>query len=102
SLSDNRSHHRGGCSVAAVAAALTALSPTACGSGGPGSDTTPPTAAAKKAYARTKASGENFAPGPCIAERLPGLGDWGVDIAHDPRQPVDNKPANQCRRFRAG
>ena len=25
-----------------------------------------------------------------------------VDIAHDPRQDVDDDPANQCQRFRDG
>jgi hypothetical protein len=40
--------------------------------------------------------------GPCIAERLDGLDDWVADVAHDPRTPVDDQPANQCRRFRSG
>jgi hypothetical protein len=25
-----------------------------------------------------------------------------ADIAHEPRQPVDDEPANQCARFRNG
>jgi hypothetical protein len=86
----------------AVAAALAALSLTACGSASGGSDTNAAIAAAKHAYAKAKASGEHLAAGPCIAERLPALGDWVVDLAHAPRRPVDNEPANQCRRFRAG
>jgi hypothetical protein len=40
--------------------------------------------------------------GPCLSERLPGMSDWAVDIAHDPRRPVDDQPANQCRSFREG
>jgi hypothetical protein len=40
--------------------------------------------------------------GPCLAEQLPGLPDWVVDVAHDPRQPVDDQPANQCARYRNG
>ena len=28
--------------------------------------------------------------------------DWCVDVAHDPRQPVDNLPENQCRSYREG
>ena len=102
SLSENKSRHRGSCAVVAIAAALTALSLSACGSSSGGSDTEAAIAAAKHAYAKAKASGERLAAGPCISERLPALGDWVVDIAHHPRQPVDNKPANQCRRFRAG
>jgi hypothetical protein len=40
--------------------------------------------------------------GPCLSESLPGLTDWAVDIAHDPRQAVDDEPANQCQSYRAG
>jgi hypothetical protein len=40
--------------------------------------------------------------GPCLSEGLPGLSDWVVDVAHDPRQPADDEPANQCQSFRAG
>ena len=54
------------------------------------------------AYHEAKVSGVNLARGPCIAEQLPDMPDWVVDIAHDPRQPVDDDPANQCARFRAG
>ena len=54
------------------------------------------------AYRQAKAAGENLSRGPCIAERLPGLDDWVADVAHSPRKPVDNKPANQCARFRSG
>jgi hypothetical protein len=88
--------------VAVVTASLVALFIPACGSSSSGTETKAAIAAARKAYAKAKASGERLAAGPCIAERLPALGDWVVDIAHDPRQPVDNRPANECRRFRAG
>jgi hypothetical protein len=40
--------------------------------------------------------------GPCLSESLPGLSDWAVDIAHDPRQPVDDQPANQCQSYLNG
>lgn len=40
--------------------------------------------------------------GPCLSESLPGLSDWAVDIAHDPRQAVDDQPANQCQSYRDG
>ena len=83
-------------------AAFTALLLAGCGSSSGGSDTKDAIAAAKHAYAKAKSSGEDLGPGPCIAERLPGLGDWVADVAHDPRRPVDDRPANQCRRFRAG
>jgi hypothetical protein len=40
--------------------------------------------------------------GPCLSEGLPGMSDWAVDVAHDPRQPVDDQPANQCGSVRDG
>lgn len=40
--------------------------------------------------------------GPCLSESLPGLSDWAVDIAHDPRQAVDDQQSNQCQSFRDG
>jgi hypothetical protein len=45
---------------------------------------------------------EGFDEGPCIAESLPGLPDWVADIAHDPRQAVDDEATNQCQRYREG
>jgi hypothetical protein len=102
SLSENKSHRDRECSAVAIAAALIALLLAACGSSGGGTDTDAAIAAAKKAYDKAKASGRSLAAGPCIAERVPGLDDWVVDIAHDPRRRVDDVPANQCRRFRAG
>jgi hypothetical protein len=86
----------------AVPASLAALLLAACGSSSSGTDSRAAIAAAKHAYANAKASGEDLGPGPCIAERLPGLDDWVVDIAHDPRRPVDDLRANQCARFRSG
>ena len=58
--------------------------------------------ASADAYAEAKASGDDLSDGPCIAERLDGLDDWVVDIAHDPRETVDDDPDNQCARFRDG
>ena len=77
----------------------------ACGDGG---DESPPddgaraTAEAKHALAAAKNSGADLSAGPCISESLPGLPDWVADVAHDPRRPVDEDPANQCRRYRDG
>jgi catechol 2,3-dioxygenase-like lactoylglutathione lyase family enzyme len=87
---------------AAAATALAVLLVAACGSSGAGSETKDAIAAAKHAYAKAKASGEDLAPGPCIAERLPGLAAWVADIAHDPRTAADDAPSNQCARFRSG
>jgi hypothetical protein len=54
------------------------------------------------AFQKAKQSGKDLSSGPCIAQTLPGLSDWAADIAHDPRQPVDDQPANQCQSYRAG
>ncbi len=59
-------------------------------------------AAAIDAYREARASGVELEVGPCIAERLPGLDDWVADVAHDPRQDVDDESENQCRRYGAG
>jgi hypothetical protein len=41
--------------------------------------------------------------GPCIGNKLPNLGaEWVVDIAHDPRKPIDEEPRNQCPKSRDG
>lgn len=57
---------------------------------------------AQAVYRQTAASGRALSEGPCIAEELPGLPDWVADIAHDPREPADDDPANQCQRYRNG
>ena len=59
-------------------------------------------AQAERFYAAGVAAEVDFSSGPCIAEQLPGQPDWVVDVAHDPRLPVDDQPANQCGRYRAG
>ena len=44
--------------------------------------------------------GENFQNGPCLSNDLsPG---WVADIVHDPRQPIDDFPDNQCSAFLEG
>jgi hypothetical protein len=59
---------------------------------------------AQVAFQQAKVAGQDLSSGPCIAESLPapGLDDWVADVAHDPRQPVDDEPANQCQRYRDG
>jgi len=57
---------------------------------------------AQAAYREASVTGRSLSEGPCIAEELPGLPDWVADIAHDPRQPADDDPANQCQRYRSG
>ncbi len=59
---------------------------------------------AKELYQVAKAfSTLDLATGPCIGNPIPHLGgDWVADIAHDPRRPIDDEPANQCSLFREG
>ena len=74
-----------------------------CGGGSPSQDTRDRAVnEAMQAYREARQNGTNLDRGPCIAEELPELPDWVADVAHDPRQPVDDQPANQCQRFRNG
>jgi hypothetical protein len=76
---------------------------TGCGGGGAAqAERDRAVITAMQAYREAKAAGAELDHGPCIAEQLPGLPDWVADIAHSPREPVDQVPANQCRRFRTG
>jgi hypothetical protein len=59
-------------------------------------------AGAEDAYAQAVEDGTDLSSGPCIAEELPGVQGWAADIAHNPREPVDDEPANQCASFRSG
>ncbi len=47
-----------------------------------------------------KESGTTLDNGPCVSEEI--VEDWVCDVAHDPRQPIDNEPQNQCSSYRAG
>ncbi len=55
---------------------------------------------ARAAFADAQNQGRDLSAGPCLLETLkdPGLGDWVVDVAHDPRNSADDDPANQCKR----
>jgi hypothetical protein len=70
------------------------------GSGASQEDKDKAIAAAKFLYAGQ--AKRDLSNGPCLSESLPGLSDWAVDIAHDPREDVDDQPANQCQSFRDG
>lgn len=50
-------------------------------------------------FADKKEAGVDFSNGPCLGEIAPG---WVLDIAHNPRQPVDDKAENQCEDYRKG
>ena len=78
---------------------LGALTVALAGCGG--GEEAPPdvVAAAKRAHAEAKARGVDMSPGPCLGVVAP---DWVADVAHEPRQDVDDEPANQCEAYRTG
>lgn len=43
---------------------------------------------------------EDLSNGPCLSNNL--IPDWVGDIAHNPREAVDDLPENQCSAYRAG
>lgn len=55
---------------------------------------------AKQLFEQKKAEGVDFSNGPCLSEEI--IPDWCVDVAHNPRQAIDNQPQNQCRSYREG
>ncbi|MDO8513908.1 MAG: hypothetical protein Q7S37_05400 [bacterium] len=54
---------------------------------------------AKKRYQEEKAKGTDLENGPCLG--LIAIG-WIADIAHNPRQSIDDKPENMCQDYRDG
>ncbi|MFC1687477.1 hypothetical protein ACFL0L_02765 [Patescibacteria group bacterium] len=55
---------------------------------------------AKELWRAYSFSGEDLSDGPCLSnEVIPG---WVADVVHDPRQAIDNDPANQCSAYRSG
>ena len=55
---------------------------------------------AKRLYRQRLDEGWDLSNGPCLSdESIPG---WCVDVAHDPREPVDGLPQNQCPAYRSG
>jgi hypothetical protein len=69
---------------------------TACGGTKADEDTI---ALAKQAYQDAKARGVEMTRGPCLGVITK---DWVADVAHAPRQDVDDDPANQCEAYRSG
>ncbi|MEK7096340.1 MAG: hypothetical protein AAB881_00070 [Patescibacteria group bacterium] len=48
---------------------------------------------AKNLFKEEKESGADVSSGPCIGKLND---DWVVDIVHNPREAIDNRPENQC------
>lgn len=58
-----------------------------------------PKAAALARFEEVQGEGRNLSLGPCLGIIGP---DWVADVAHDPRQSVDDDPANQYAEYRKG
>jgi hypothetical protein len=56
-------------------------------------------AAAHVAFEEAIAEGRDLADGPCLGVVLD---NWVADVAHDPREEVDDRPENQCEAYRSG
>lgn len=57
-------------------------------------------AKAYELYRQAIFDGTDLSQGPCLSNKV--IDGWVADIAHDPRQDVDNDPANQCSAYRSG
>ncbi len=52
---------------------------------------------------RAKQQGMDLSQGPCLSDIMDyNVSDYVCDVAHWPRQEVDNLAQNQCQEFRAG
>ncbi len=51
-------------------------------------------------YRESKAKGVDFSKGPCLTNAL--MPDWVADVAHSPREAVDDLPDNQCKVYLEG
>ncbi len=51
---------------------------------------------------KLKETGKDLSNGPCLLNPIPSAPDWVCDVAHWPRQEVDNLPENQCSAYREG
>lgn len=57
-------------------------------------------ARAKELYKQKLLEETDFSRGPCLSnEIIPG---WVADIAHNPRESIDDLPENQCAAYREG
>jgi len=57
-------------------------------------------AKAKELWRAQFLEGQDLSDGPCISDEvIPG---WVADIAHEPRETVDELPQNQCSAYRDG
>ena len=53
---------------------------------------------AQRVYSQYKTAGGNMSSGPCLSNGT----EWVVDVVNNPRQAVDDLPANQCPSYLSG
>lgn len=51
-------------------------------------------------FSQIKETNTDLSKGPCLTNAL--MPSWVADLAHNPREPVDNLPENQCKAFIEG
>lgn len=51
-------------------------------------------------YKSEKERGRDFSDGPCLSNSV--YHGWVLDLVHNPRQPVDELPQNQCDSYKSG
>lgn len=80
------------------------LLPTGCSLSTVKSDQSksPETEACIQACGDALKANHDLSAGPCLLDPNPTNPDWVCDVAHSPRQTVDNQPANQCSAFATG
>ena len=52
---------------------------------------------AQRVFEAKKEEGWDFSNGPCLSNNL--LGEWVIDVAHSPREAIDDLPENQCTAY---
>jgi hypothetical protein len=85
--------------VAIACAAALLCTAAGCGGGPSEAEKDRAISAAEKAYVSAKGRGVDFANGPCLGVVMEG---WVADVAHDPRQAIDDRAENQCEAYRSG
>ena len=84
---------------AAVLFALGLALAVGCGGGPSEEERDAAIDAAHAAYEEAIEQGVDMSNGPCLGEITE---NWVADVAHEPREEIDDDPANQCEAFRKG
>jgi hypothetical protein len=71
----------------------------ACGGGPSESERDAAVAAAGQAYDEAIEQGVDMSNGPCLGVIMD---NWVADVAHEPREDLDDESANQCEAYRRG